>query len=102
MVCDKCLKKKQEKGQGQGSIVPDRWKDGAANHGKVSATDKRVTAKEINNPYSKGKMRSCKICKIETIPEGHYCGTCAFKKGICSMCGKKLVNTSTEYRSTNA
>ncbi len=57
--------------------------------------------------------------------KGHYCPTCSYKKGICkyvcvcvyctssgadidiparlgSLCGKRIVNTTTEYRSTNA
>ena len=102
MVCDKCLAKQKSKGQQQGTIVSDRWKDGANNYGKKPAVDKRVSSKEIHNPYTKKKKdRACKICK-EDIVEGHYCTTCSFKKGICRLCGKKVVNTSTEYRSTNA
>ena len=101
MVCDKCLAKQKAKGQGQGAIVSDGWKEGANNYGKVQPTDKRITAKEINNPYTKTKNRTCKICKVASLPDGHYCTTCAFKKGICRMCGTKIVNTTTEYRSTN-
>ena len=73
----------------------------ANNYGKVSNIDKRISKKEIHNPYTKKKERNCKICKKE-LAEGHYCQGCAYKKGICKMCGKKVVNTSTEYRSTNA
>merc|ERR1711991_903832 len=102
MVCDSCAKKQKAKGQQQGTIVSDRWKEGANNTGLSKVTDKRVSQKEIHNPYLKKKERICKICKVKVILEGHYCATCAYKKGICTLCGKKVVNTSTEYRSTNA
>jgi cysteine-rich PDZ-binding protein len=102
MVCDKCLAKQKAKGQNQGTIVSDSWKEGANNYGKVQPSDKRITSKEINNPYTKSKDRTCKICKVAALQDGHYCTTCAFKKGICRLCGKKVVNTTTEYRSTNA
>ena len=101
MVCDKCLEKQKKEGK-TGTIVPDRWKEGAANWGKADSSDKRITKKELHNPYTKRKKeRYCKICK-QDLPEGHYCSTCAFKKGICKMCGKKVVDTKLEYKSTNA
>lgn len=95
------MAKRKAKGD-LGNIVPDKDKEGALNHVKVTV-DKRVSAKELNNPYNKvsDKMRSCKICK-EDIPDGHYCLDCSYKKGICSGCGKKTVDTKFEYRSTNA
>jgi hypothetical protein len=101
MVCDKCLAKRKAKGD-VGNIVPDKDRDGATNHGKASV-DKRISAKQMNNPYTKrtDKPRSCGICKLD-ITEGHYCHDCAYKKGICSACGKKIVDTKLEYRSTNA
>ena len=56
MVCDKCQEKQKAKGQ-SGNIVPDRWKEGATNHGKVAAGDKRISSKELHNPYTKTKER---------------------------------------------
>ena len=46
--------------------------------------------------------RICKICKAERLFEGHYCKDCAFKKGICRLCGKKVVDTKLTHKSTNA
>ena len=104
MVCEKCLEKRRQKGD-VGVIVSDRDKVGATNYGPArsgGALDKRVSTKEIHNPYTKGgKERNCKICK-DSIVEGHYCKDCSFKKGICSLCGKKVVDTTLEYKSTNA
>ena len=35
----------------------------------------------------------CRICKIKQIQAGHYyCQGCSYKKGICSMCGKRILN----------
>ncbi|CAM9454104.1 unnamed protein product [Chrysoparadoxa australica] len=43
-----------------------------------------------NNPIA----RPCRICKSK-LPEGHhYCQDCSYKKGICSMCGKKVADVS--------
>lgn len=36
----------------------------------------------------------CLICKCTTHQAGcHYCQSCAYSKGICAMCGKKILDT---------
>ena len=35
----------------------------------------------------------CKLCKQTVHQAGHYCQACAYKKGICAMCGKKVLDT---------
>lgn len=30
----------------------------------------------------------------------HYCGKCAYKKGLCQMCGKKIIDVKI-YRQTD-
>jgi hypothetical protein len=65
------------------------------------------------NPYS----NKCKICTSKINGVGHYCHDCAYKKGkievresvleliyshllgICSMCGRKILDT-TMYKQT--
>ncbi|PIO75304.1 hypothetical protein TELCIR_02645 [Teladorsagia circumcincta] len=43
----------------------------------------------------------CKICKCSIHQVGsHYCQTCAYQKGICAMCGKRILNTSGLRQST--
>ncbi|CAI4227604.1 unnamed protein product [Auanema sp. JU1783] len=33
----------------------------------------------------------CKLCKCSIHQVGsHYCQNCAYEKGICAMCGKKI------------
>ncbi|KAL9954342.1 hypothetical protein ACROYT_G041866 [Oculina patagonica] len=57
------------------------------------------TYKDVFNPYS--TFNKCKICK-QTVHQAHshYCQGCAYKKGICAMCGKQVLDTS-NYRQTS-
>lgn len=79
--------------------TPDPWKAGsraAAVKGPRRLNEnKLLTAKKGRyNPYSKA-FRKCRICGQSVHqPEAHYCQSCAFKKGICAMCGVRLVNTT--------
>ena len=42
----------------------------------------------------KSKMNDCRICKMTLHQKGaHFCSTCAYQKGICMMCGKKVQST---------
>lgn len=100
MVCGKCEKKLGK------VITPDTWKSGARNTteggGRRVAENKALTAgKQRFNPYSGGKFQKCRICSEKVHQVGsYYCQTCAFKKGICAMCGVKMVKTAS-YRNTN-
>jgi len=43
----------------------------------------------------KGPNGRCRICKgICHQALYYYCSTCSFEKGMCSMCGKKLLDLS--------
>ncbi|PKU48813.1 cysteine-rich pdz-binding protein [Limosa lapponica baueri] len=100
MVCEKCEKK-------LGTVItPDTWKDGARN-----TTAKEILYFKVNNkilflflrfdPYGKNKFAICRICKSSVHqPGSHYCQGCAYKKGICSMCGKKVLDTK-NYKQTS-
>ncbi|XP_067682286.1 cysteine-rich PDZ-binding protein-like [Haliotis asinina] len=99
MVCEKCQKKLGK------VITPDPWKSGARNTteggGRKVGENKALTAKKNRfNPYSTG-FDKCRICKsVVHQPGSHYCQGCAYKKGICAMCGKKIIDT-TNYRQTS-
>lgn len=42
-----------------------------------------------------------RICRTKVHQVGsHYCQACAYKKGICAMCGKKILDTS-NYRQSS-
>lgn len=99
MVCDKCQKKLGK------VITPDPWKAGARNTteggGRTVGENKFLTAKKNRfNPYSKS-FEKCRICKtVVHQPGSHYCQGCAYKKGICAMCGKKVMATA-NYRQSS-
>ncbi|XP_030891774.1 cysteine-rich PDZ-binding protein [Leptonychotes weddellii] len=53
------------------------------------------------DPYGKNKFSTCRICKSSVHqPGSHYCQGCAYKKGICAMCGKKVLDTK-NYKQTS-
>ncbi|KAL7677660.1 hypothetical protein ACOME3_003900 [Neoechinorhynchus agilis] len=100
MVCKKCTKKLGK------VITPDPWKLGARNTtesgGRIIGENKLVTQRQARfNPYTREFPR-CKLCRSVIHQVGSkYCHACAFKRGICSMCGSKLYDTS-RYQQNSA
>ncbi|ESO85660.1 hypothetical protein LOTGIDRAFT_229474 [Lottia gigantea] len=98
MVCEKCQKKLGK------VITPDPWKSGARNTteggGRKVNENKALSGKKARfSPY--GEFGKCRICKSSVHQAGsHYCQGCAYKKGICAMCGKKIIETK-NYRQTS-
>ncbi|ORY96278.1 cysteine-rich PDZ-binding protein-like protein [Syncephalastrum racemosum] len=95
MVCKKCEKKLT------GVAAPDKWKEGSKNT-KVGSEGRKLnqnkllskSAKIRFNPYES----KCKICKQKVHQQqAHYCQQCAYKRGICAMCGKQVLDT-TSYK----
>ncbi len=98
MVCEKCEKKLGK------VITPDVWKAGARNTtesgGRAINENKALTSKARSSPYST-KFEKCRICKTVVHQAGsYYCQGCAYKKGICAMCGVKILDTK-NYRQTS-
>ncbi|XP_063774459.1 cysteine-rich PDZ-binding protein [Pseudophryne corroboree] len=100
MVCDNCEKK-------LGTVItPDTWKTGARNTtesgGRKLNENKALTSKKARfDPYGKNRFAICRICKSSVHqPGSHYCQGCAYKKGICAMCGKKVLDTK-NYKQTS-
>ncbi len=98
MVCDKCEKK-------LGKVAtPDTWKDGASNtvsSGKVKLGENKLLSgkKSRFTPYS--TFRGCKLCREQLHQQGFsYCPACSYKKGICGMCGVKILDTKGYKQST--
>lgn len=92
MVCEKCTKKLGK------VITPDTWKEGARNTtesgGRAINENKALTSKKSRfNPYTT-KFDKCRICKqVVHQANSYYCQQCAYKKGICAMCGVKILDT---------
>ncbi|XP_059480470.1 cysteine-rich PDZ-binding protein [Neocloeon triangulifer] len=92
MVCAKCEAKVAK------IITPDPWKAGARNTteggGRKINENKALTSRARANPYGGTKFEKCRICKSKIHQQGtYYCQSCAYKKGICAMCGKKIIET---------
>ncbi|CEO96956.1 Cysteine-rich PDZ-binding protein [Plasmodiophora brassicae] len=107
MVCTKCEAKLST------VCVPDQWKDGARNVRKTIAKASTTAAAKSSGSAKTGQLvsqnmllkkrevksvgserRVCRICRCQVHQYGHYyCQQCAYVKGICSMCGVKILNT---------
>ena len=112
MVCADCEKKQKK------VITPDTWKAGARNTtefvllkfclsvlvcllnflwffrsgGRIGGENRLLRRRKMQ-PY----QQTCRICKKALMQPGVYCQQCAYKRGVCAMCGKKILDTS-EYR----
>mmetsp|Transcript_20613 Transcript_20613/g.29831 ORF Transcript_20613/g.29831 Transcript_20613/m.29831 type:complete len:98 (+) Transcript_20613:39-332(+) len=93
MVCNKCEEKLSK------VIVPDKWKSGARNVGgsQVSGRNNMLLSKKGKNRRFTPMERRCRICKSKVSQDAHYCQECAYKKGICAMCGRRIASTK-EYK----
>lgn len=95
MVCDKCQKKLGK------VICPDKWKEGASNTmesgGRKVNENKLLSKSKRYQPYGNAK---CKICKSNLHQEGMYCQTCAYTKGLCTMCGKQILDVKSYKQTT--
>jgi len=84
----------------QGLVTPEVWKTGSREQqlGRKAGNTLLSQKRELNrhNPYSS----TCKICKKKTPTGHHYCQECSYKKGICSMCGRKILDVSCYLQST--
>merc|ERR1712086_654202 len=91
MPCEKCEKK-------WGKIItPEVWRDGAkSSHKSSKLGENKYLTKGTSryDPMKIEKIKRCRICKCQLHGKGcHFCSTCAFKKGICMMCGVKVQST---------
>lgn len=41
--------------------------------------------------------KACRICGTQIEPWANYCSSCAFKKGICARCGRKVQDTKNAH-----
>ena len=100
MVCEKC-EKKRKLGK---VVVADPWKAGSSNQtgsGRKTNENKLLSSKKTRfNPYV-DNFKNCRICKTKTHQVGsNYCQECAYKKGICAMCGTKILKTKNYKQSS--
>jgi len=93
MVCSKCEKKLSR------GIHQEMWKDGSRqtieSGGRKINQNMALSGKKRWTPYGGATGGSkCKICKQSMHQAGIYCQKCAYHKGMCSMCGVKVMDTT--------
>ncbi|GAA5827384.1 hypothetical protein JCM3770_000546 [Rhodotorula araucariae] len=118
MVCAKCEKKLAKAGAST-MAATDVWRAPGSSGRKVGE-NKLLSSKARYSPYApatdskaKGKGKAtataaadvaggaggavarCEVCRSVTArPGAKYCQGCAYKKGLCAMCGKQILDVS--------
>ncbi|BGP42088.1 hypothetical protein JCM10450v2_006174 [Rhodotorula kratochvilovae] len=113
MVCAKCEKKLAKAGAST-MAATDVW-NAPGSSGRKVGENKLLSSKARYSPYApaadkKGKGKAaaadvaggaggavarCEVCRSVTArPGAKYCQGCAYKKGLCAMCGKQILDVS--------
>ncbi len=83
MVCAKCEARLPK------LVVADKWKQPGKSSGPV-----RGSGGKLAGAAAPTAPRACRACKSGVHLAGaHYCQACAYKNGICAMCGARVLNT---------
>ncbi|GAA5865212.1 hypothetical protein JCM8547_008315 [Rhodosporidiobolus lusitaniae] len=115
MVCAKCEKKLAKSSTSSVAAV-DMWKsasDRSADRAKTVGANKLLQSKARYSPYApaasgsgskggalgkkeeKAVVGKCSTCGVRVATAGaKYCQGCSYKNGLCSQCGKKILDTS--------
>lgn len=64
--------------------------------GRKIGQNKLLSKNPRFNPYA--KQTKCAVCK-RNLQVGMYCQQCAYKKGLCSMCGVQILDVK-NYKQT--
>ena len=93
MVCQNCEKKLDI------IAVPDKWKTGARNtNAERSLNENKLLSKGLQQARSNPYSQKCKLCSAKIHqPAAIYCQVCAYKQGLCALCGKTILDTK-NYR----
>ena len=79
---------------------PVRLFDGAAAGGGRKLNENKALSSKKNRFTPLGKketFRKCRVCKSYVHQKhAHYCNQCAYKAGVCCMCGKQVINEYTK------
>ncbi|XP_063902363.1 cysteine-rich PDZ-binding protein-like [Zophobas morio] len=89
MVCEKCERKLKK------LACPEVYSKLSGKPRREINENKLLTARKLREtPYTS----RCKICKQKCHqPNAKYCQKCAYKKGLCALCGTMIMDTK-EYR----
>uniref|UniRef100_A0A1I8AMZ8 Cysteine-rich PDZ-binding protein n=1 Tax=Steinernema glaseri TaxID=37863 RepID=A0A1I8AMZ8_9BILA len=97
MVCEKCETKLSRLATTTVRKSKLETKPGQSSK-KITSENKLLSAQEKFK--AKEDFKKCRICNHSTHKMGcHYCATCAYQKGICAMCGRKITKVSLQRQS---
>ncbi|KAI0738509.1 PDZ-binding protein [Daedaleopsis nitida] len=92
MVCKKCEAKTSK------LAAPDPFKstsqaikEGSRKVGENKLLSRPGSSKNRFQPYQ-GKCKDCK--STVTQNKAKYCHGCAYKRGVCAICGKQVLDTT--------
>ncbi|PCH36337.1 hypothetical protein WOLCODRAFT_134203, partial [Wolfiporia cocos MD-104 SS10] len=92
MVCKKC------EGKLSKLAAPDPFKsssasikEGSRKVGENKLLTRPGSSKNRFQPYQ-GKCRDCKSSVTQN--KAKYCHGCAYKRGVCAICGKQVLDTT--------
>ncbi|KAL0482167.1 hypothetical protein AKO1_013355 [Acrasis kona] len=93
MACDSCSKKQK--------FTSTSAKKGPQ---PSNSSSKPVGPKKTNTLLSKGRFSpysaNCTSCKAQLPNGGKFCQACAYKKGLCEICGKQVLDVKF-YKQSN-
>ncbi|KAI6182622.1 Cysteine-rich PDZ-binding protein [Aphelenchoides bicaudatus] len=93
MVCEKCIGKLTKL-----ATVKKASTSTPGSSKAVTNENKLLTAKSRFKREKEKQFRKCRICQRPCHHvEAYYCQDCSYQKGICPMCGRKVLETS-EYK----
>ncbi|KAI8824418.1 PDZ-binding protein [Fimicolochytrium jonesii] len=103
MVCKKCEKKLST----LATTDPFASKNSSTSSSKPSSSStpstststRKLNENKLLSSKKSGKFNpyaaKCKVCKQTVHQAGrHYCQGCAYKNGICAMCGVQILDTA--------
>ncbi|KAH7728404.1 cysteine-rich PDZ-binding protein-like protein [Aphelenchoides avenae] len=89
MVCEKCTTKLSK----LATIKKDHGGSKVTNENKLLSSKQKFKA-------DRDQYKKCRICgHLTHHVHSHYCQPCAYQKGICAMCGRKVIETK-NYKQT--
>ncbi len=96
--------------KGEKESRPDAWREGKRGYAAGKDGEVRVGVNKLLETRREGRLkvgiadefkaRKCKICQGKVGRPMRYCGKCAYKKGLCQRCGKKVIDVKI-YRQTD-
>ncbi|KAJ4456987.1 putative cysteine-rich PDZ-binding protein [Paratrimastix pyriformis] len=84
MVCEKCEAKLRS------VAAPERWREGSRN---IAGQGRRIGGNKLAERRFVPINAHCIVCHAQLSQNYKYCQFCAYKNGLCAMCGARILDT---------